>query len=101
MGGMTSEELELFNERAGIAEHDGQQSREDAERLARAEVERHRFRCEVRWLLRKAESEGTSASELYLLGCERQRGAEAAARLRDTAREQWIKGNRGAEGDWR
>lgn len=101
MGGMTSEELELFNERAGIAEHDGQQSRKDAERLARDEVERHRFRCEVRWLIRKAKNEGTSASDLYLLGCEKQRGAEATARLREAAREQWLKGNLGAEGDWR
>lgn len=101
MGGMTSEELELFNERAGIAEHDGQQSRKDAERLARDEVERHRFRCEVRWLLRKAAKDGSTASDAYLAECEKKRGAESTARLREAAREQWIKGNLGTEGDWR
>ena len=92
---------ELFNERAGIREFEAGFNREEAERLANEDVERHRHRCEIRTMLRKADSEGPEAIGEYLLKVERARGAESAERLRAEARAQWQAGNRGKDGEWR
>lgn len=79
--------LELFNERAAIREYDAQKTRQEAERLARQDVEIYRHQCEVRDVARKFEKVGAAAVRAYLLQVEAKRGSEAAERLR---RESWA-----------
>lgn len=79
--------LELFNERAAIREYDGQKTREEAERLAREDVEAHRHRCEVDLLVRMYEEKGADAVKSYLLQCEARRGTAATERLRNDSKE--------------
>lgn len=73
--------------------------------------EQHRHRCEVRQVLAWRVEHGIEWVKAWLDGTvvdgKRQRGAvdyrgkEATDRLRNDAREQWQRGNRGAHGDWR
>lgn len=98
--GISNVEQDLFEEKAAICEFDGGQDRESAERAAREEVEQHRFRCEVSYVLRLAHQHGSDRSDSYLFNVERQRGAEPSERLRAAAKDQWIKGNRGEAFQW-
>lgn len=91
---------EYFNERAGIREFDGGQSRESAEAAALAETREHMFRSEVRSILLKRVEHGLPRAQGFLARIERERGAEAAARLRAACTEQWTRGNRGNPGEW-
>ena len=83
---------EAFEERAAIAEHDGGQTRADAE----AQAAEYRHRCEVRYVCAQG-----PAADGYLAMVAKRRSPEAADRLRRDAREQYRLGNRGAWGDWR
>lgn len=74
--------LELFNERAAIREYDANKTRQEAERLARQDVETYRHQCEVRDVVAKYRKNGADAVRAYLLKVEAQRGSEAADRLR-------------------
>jgi hypothetical protein len=80
-----SDELELFNERAGIREFDGGLSRDIAERLAEEDVEAYRHRCEVASVVRMYKTKGAEAVKKFLLLVEKERGSTAAQRLRNDA----------------
>lgn len=79
--------LELFNERAAIREYDGQKTREEAERLARKDVEAYRHKCEVDFVVKIYQERGADAVKSYLLQCEARRGTAAAERLRNDSKE--------------
>lgn len=85
---MIAKDAELFEERAAIAEFDGGLSREDAEKQAAAEVEKHRHECEVRWVIGL---ETLEARRKYMVDVENVRGKVAADRLRDDVRAAWVK----------
>lgn len=91
---MSNDELELFNERAAIREHDGGMDRADAEIAAAADVEQHRHRCEINYLVELGRKEGRSGVDHYLGLVEKQRGADAAERLRSEARAVFVEGTR-------
>lgn len=76
------EELELFNERAGIREFDGGLSRDIAERLAEEDVEAYRHQCEVASVVRMYREKGGDHVKKFLLLVEKARGIDAAQRLR-------------------
>lgn len=82
------EELELFNERAAIREYDANKTREEAERLAREDVEAYRHKCEVDSIVRRFVESGPDAVKSFLELVKEKRGAETAERLR---REAWDK----------
>jgi hypothetical protein len=76
------------------------------------DVEQHRHRCEVRQVLAWTVERGgdwvhgwlygrTDSGGRRIKGVADVRGQAAAGRLRDDAREQWRRGNRGEPGDWR
>ena len=79
------EELELFNERAGIREFDGGLSRDIAERLAEEDVEAYRHKCEVDSIVRMYKTKGGDAVKSFLLQVEKHRGSETSFRLREEA----------------
>ena len=79
------EELELFNERAGIREFDGGLKREDAERLAKQDTEAYRHKFEVDSVVRMYRERGGNAVKSYLLQVEKHRGSDSASRLREEA----------------
>lgn len=87
------EELELFNERAGIREFDGGLSRDIAERLAEEDVEAYRHKCEVDSIVRKynealqkrGKDYAKERIQSFLLQIEKYRGSETASRLREEA----------------
>jgi hypothetical protein len=60
----------------------------------------YRHQCEVREVLRMG-AKGRSRVDDYLAKVEKARGAEAASKLRDDAKAQWVLGNRGEGKDWR
>ena len=91
---------EYFNERAGIREFDGGQSRESAEAAAMAETREHMFRCEVRSILRLRVEHSMFRAQEFLLKIQARRGDEATDRLRAACTEQWTRGNRGNPGEW-
>lgn len=91
---------EYFNERAGIREFDGGQSRESAEAAAMVETVEHMFRCEVRSIIRKRVEGSLEKAKSFLQQIEAKRGAEATSRLRNEVNVQWSKGNRGNPGEW-
>lgn len=83
---MTNEEQqELFNERAAIREYDGGLQREEAERLAREDVQKALFDSEVLSVVRMYRTKGRAAVKSFLLQVEKHRGSEAAERLRGAA----------------
>ena len=62
--------------------------------------EEERHRCEVRQILRWRAQDKTMAME-YLSKVRQKRGDKATSKLQKDCTEQWAKGNRGTEGDWR
>ena len=86
--------VELFNERAAIREHDGGMSKEDAERMAREDVEAYRHRCECFSVVRMYCEKGSEAVKSYLLQVEKHRGSEPAQRLRNDALEMLKTGDK-------
>lgn len=60
----------------------------------------HRHRCEVRHIL-KLGDKGKTSVDRFLALIKEKRGAEVANELRADAMQQWVKGNRGEQGDWR
>ena len=83
---MTNEEQqELFEERAGIREFDGGLPREEAERLAREDVQQALFTAEVQSVVRMYREKGGAAVKSFLLQVEKHRGSQAAERLRGAA----------------
>lgn len=59
-----------------------------------------RHQCEVRQVLRwRAENRDKAVSYLQLV--RQKRGDAKADKLERDTREQWAKGNRGIEGEWR
>ena len=77
--------VEFFNERAAIREHDGGMSKEDAERMAKEDVEAYRHHCECLSVVRMYRQKGSEAVKSYLLQVEKHRGSEPAQRLRNDA----------------
>lgn len=96
----SEDEREEYEERVAICTESGV-SEEKARQLALDQIENHRFRCEVRDVLRKFQKGGRKHLELYIALVEQKRGQPEAARLREAAREQFQKGNRGDQNDWR
>lgn len=83
---MTHEEQqELFEERAGIREFCGGLDREEAERLAREDVQKALFDSEVLSVVRMYREKGGKAVRSFLLQVEKHRGSQAAERLRGAA----------------
>jgi hypothetical protein len=62
--------------------------------------EEERHRCEVRQVLRWRAEDRTKAMD-YLSHVRKRRGDSAADNLQSDCTNQWTKGNRGTEGDWR
>jgi hypothetical protein len=63
-------------------------------------TEEYRHQCEVRTVIRWRREDRSRALN-YLEEVKKKRGKEAGERLENDVRDQWIKGNRGQEGDWR
>jgi hypothetical protein len=62
--------------------------------------EGYRHQCEIRQVLRwRAENRDKAISYLQLV--RRKRGDAKADKLERDTREQWAKGNRGINGEWR
>ncbi len=62
--------------------------------------EEERHRCEVRQVLRWRAYDRDKAIH-YLSLVRQRRGDTAADKLQKDCKEQWTKGNRGTEGEWR
>lgn len=88
--GVSDDDKELFEERAAIREYDGGMDRQSAEVAARADVERHRYLCEVNHLVELGRKEGSRGVDRYLALVAKQRGADAADRLRSDAKAAYI-----------
>lgn len=95
----SEDEREEYEERVAVCTEAGVDEGR-AKRIALDQIEDHRFKCEVRDTLRKFHKGGRKALELYIALVEQKRGSEAAARLRNTCREQYKKGNKGDAGVW-
>lgn len=64
-------------------------------------TEQHRFRCEVRHLLKLRLNEGKGAAADYLQAARSKRGESGARKLHEATNTQWRAGNRGNPGEWR
>jgi hypothetical protein len=62
--------------------------------------EEERHRCEVRQVLKWRAQDRSKAIE-YLSKVRQRRDDKAADKLHKDCADQWSKGNRGTEGDWR
>lgn len=62
--------------------------------------EEERHRCEVRQVLRWRAEDREKAME-FLTKVRKHRGDVAAEKLAKDCKEQWSRGNKGIEGDWR
>jgi hypothetical protein len=62
--------------------------------------EEERHRCEVRQVLRWRAEDRSKAID-YLSKVRQKRSDKAADKLQKDCTEQWAKGNRGIQGDWR
>lgn len=82
---LSEDEREHYEERCAIREYEGGLSREESERLARADVEAYRNACEVRDVVEKYRKHGGEFVRKYLLLVEKARGSTAANRLREAA----------------
>jgi hypothetical protein len=63
-------------------------------------TEEYRHQCEVRTVIRWRRDDRSRALN-YLEDVRKKRGKEAGDRLENDVRDQWAKGNRGQEGDWK
>ena len=63
-------------------------------------VEEERYRCEVRQVLRWRAEDREKAME-FLTNVRKRRGDITAEKLAKDCKEQWSRGNKGIEGDWR
>jgi hypothetical protein len=63
--------------------------------------EEYRHQCEVRYFLRIRRDDGRDAVTKRLEYIGQKRGEKAAAALLNDIRQQWERGNRGQQGDWR
>ena len=91
--GWTDDDKEHFEERAAIYEYLGDKEREEAERLAREDTEKHRHDCEIDSIVRMYREHGGDRVKSYLLQVEKHRGSQAAERLRGEALERLRLGN--------
>lgn len=64
-------------------------------------TETHRFRCEVRQLLKWGITMPRGTVSGFLERVEKMRGKVKRDQLEAAYREQWTRGNRGEYGDWR
>lgn len=62
--------------------------------------EEERHRCEVRHVL-KVRADSRQKMLDYLDLVKQQRGEQSVEKIEKDAREQWNKGNRGLQGDWK
>jgi hypothetical protein len=62
--------------------------------------EEERHRCEVRQVLRWRAEDREKAME-FLTKVRKKRGDITAEKLAKDCKEQWSRGNKGIEGDWR
>jgi hypothetical protein len=62
--------------------------------------EEYRHQCEVRTVIRWRMEDRNRALN-YMEEVKKKRGKEAGEMLERDVRDQWTKGNRGKEGDWR
>lgn len=88
---MTDLFSEIYEERAAICEFDAGMTREEAERLARAEMLKAEARCLVRWYYPNKVTE----MENQLLSTAKSRGKEEADKLRIECRKVWADEMRG------
>ena len=58
-----------------------------------------RHRCECRWLMKIAATEGWAKVETHFFAVARRRGQEAGARLKRDIKSAWKAKNRGEYGD--
>jgi len=63
-------------------------------------TEDHRHRCETRQVLRWRAEDRNKAIH-YLMKVRKARGDAAADKLAQDCKDQWAKGSKGIEGDWR
>jgi RNase P protein component len=63
-------------------------------------VEEERYRCEVRQVLRWRAEDREKAMD-FLTNVRKRRGDITAEKLAKDCKEQWSRGNKGIEGDWR
>ena len=84
---------EHYEERAAIYEYLGDKEREEAERLAREDTEKHRHDCEITSIVRMYREFGSDRVKSFLLQVEKHRGSQAAERLRGEALERLRLGN--------
>ena len=63
-------------------------------------TQEYRHQCEVRTVIRWRMEDRNRALN-YMEEVKKKRGKEAGEMLERDVRDQWTKGNRGAEGDWR
>lgn len=71
---------------------------EESSLLEFFEEERHR--CEIRQILRWRAEDRSKAID-YLSKVRMRRGDSVADQIQQDCTDQWSKGNRGTEGDWR
>ncbi len=62
--------------------------------------EEERHRCEVRQVIKWRMQDRTKAID-YILSVRNKRGDNAADLLHKDSADQWTKGNRGLQGDWK
>ena len=88
---MTEDEIltskEIYSERAGIVEHSGLMTREQAEAQGKLESEQFRMACEVRTVLAMPFSE----RKTYLFMVGERRGKEAKEALSIGVRDEWMR----------
>lgn len=85
------DEKEHYEERAAIFEFEGGHDREHAERMAKEATKKALFDSEVISVVRMYHEKGGDHVKSFLLKVEKQRGSEAAQRLRSAALQK-IKG---------
>ena len=69
-------------------------SKENAERMAREDVEVYRHHCECLSVVRMYREKGSDAVKSYLLQVEKHRGSQPAQRLRNDALEMLKTGDK-------
>lgn len=94
----TEAEKEWMEERAGIRQSEGE-SKEEAEKKAREDVERDKFQCMCRQLIRWIKG-GEQHKAIEWLDGVKARGRDYQV-YEEAAKAQMFLGNRGVHPDWR